>query len=452
MPEVYRIAARSSGASRDRGEVAILRERARAERPAVRGQREHRRRGRQRRHRVESIRSADDHPRPGVADEVLELAALVAGVERHVDEPGAQAAEVQRQRVGQLVDLRDHAVAGHAAGRDQHVGDARRPRRELAPGHRAGGNRSVSGQQQARRRCVRRVLLEAREEIGIQVQVLLPAAKVRASCSARSASHASAWRRHSSSVAGPGASAKAPAKAPASSGSAAGSIAPETSVTGTPSARARRATTNGALSSSVCASLRPRRSAPSRRPRARRRGRRDRRRPRRRSGTRRRRAAARSPVRRRRRRRDWRRRRGRSPLRPAPRSGRPARRCARTSSGRTPFCGPKIAVAPRAPVSGLLTSDITVIVAAASRGSSADASTRASAAEAFGRRRDGAPVRVGERESQRGEHAGAAVVGAAAAQSDHESAHAVVEQRRGRARRRRGCRAARRRSPSPRRR
>ena len=61
----------------------------------------------------------------------------------------------------------------------------------------------------------------------------------------------------SASVIGPAGSAKQPLKTLDSSGSAAASTAPDSSVTGTPVARARSATTNGALRSSVCVSLRP---------------------------------------------------------------------------------------------------------------------------------------------------------------------------------------------------
>ena len=61
-----------------------------------------------------------------VAEEVGELAFLVARIERQVHEPGAQAREIQRERLPALVDLGRDAVAGLATGRDQRVRDARR--------------------------------------------------------------------------------------------------------------------------------------------------------------------------------------------------------------------------------------------------------------------------------------------------------------------------------------
>ncbi len=93
----------------------------------------------------------------------------------------------------------------------------------------------------------------------------------------------------------------------------------------------------------------------------------------------------------------------------------------------TPFCGPKIAVAPRSPVSGLLTSDITMMLGVGKPRIEAARIDGRQRGKAVGRRRYCAPARIGERETERREQAGAAVVGAAAAQPDHEAANARVE-------------------------
>ena len=66
-----------------------------------------------------------------VAEEIGELALLVAGVERQVDEPGAQAREIERERLPALVDLHRDAIAGRATGIGERVGDARRRGVEL---------------------------------------------------------------------------------------------------------------------------------------------------------------------------------------------------------------------------------------------------------------------------------------------------------------------------------
>ena len=87
--------------------------------------------GTQRRHRFRGLRAADDHARLGVAEEVRELALLVAGIERQEHEPGAQAAEIQGERLPALVDLRSDAVAGDAAIAAQHVGDSCRHALEI---------------------------------------------------------------------------------------------------------------------------------------------------------------------------------------------------------------------------------------------------------------------------------------------------------------------------------
>ena len=99
------------------------------------------------------------------------------------------------------------------------------------------------------------------------------------------------------------------------------------------------------------------------------------------------------------------------------------------SSARTPFCGPKIAVAPSGPVSGLFTSDMMRNSHSAIRGSSADASTRASDASPAGVGGSARPALSKKCEPKGFEQPAAAVVGAAAAQPDHEAAHARIEQR-----------------------
>ena len=99
-----------------------------------------------------------------------------------------------------------------------------------------------------------------------------------------------------------------------------------------------------------------------------------------------------------------------------------------TSSATTPFCGPKIAVAPSAPVSGLLTSDMMRISQPAIRGSSPTVVMRASEARPSGVAAIASPLSLDERDAEGRQESAAAVVGAAAAEAHHEAAHAGVEQ------------------------
>ena len=88
------------------------------------------------RHRLLELGPADEQGRLGVAQEVADLARGVGGVERQVDGAGAQAAEIEHQRLGALLDLGRDAVAGldaqiqehlgHAAGQVEQVGVAER--------------------------------------------------------------------------------------------------------------------------------------------------------------------------------------------------------------------------------------------------------------------------------------------------------------------------------------
>ncbi len=84
----------------------------------------------QRRDGLRRFGPADDDARLGVTEEIGELALLVARVERKVDEPGPQAAEVEGERFPALVDLRRDPVADPAAFIVERVGDLRRYRVE----------------------------------------------------------------------------------------------------------------------------------------------------------------------------------------------------------------------------------------------------------------------------------------------------------------------------------
>ncbi len=66
----------------------------------------------------------DDHRRLGVANEIVELRQGVAGVERQVDRPGAQAAQVKEHRHRALLHLHRHPVARTHAQPRQGVGVA----------------------------------------------------------------------------------------------------------------------------------------------------------------------------------------------------------------------------------------------------------------------------------------------------------------------------------------
>ena len=66
----------------------------------------------------------DDHARPGVTDEVLDLEVGVALVQRDVDDTGAHATEVQRHRQRRLRDLGHEAISRHQPPRPERAGDA----------------------------------------------------------------------------------------------------------------------------------------------------------------------------------------------------------------------------------------------------------------------------------------------------------------------------------------
>ena len=70
----------------------------------------------------------------GVVDEVLDLAGLVGGVQRHVDQAGAQHGQVQHHGLDRLVHVHQHARAGGQREVGEQVGDARAAALEVAPG------------------------------------------------------------------------------------------------------------------------------------------------------------------------------------------------------------------------------------------------------------------------------------------------------------------------------
>ena len=113
VPEVYRIAARSSAWRVDRLEAVGLQGGARQQRTGVPAllrlvQREHVLRARLERdlrHPAEILRRADHHRRLGVADEVFEFGRLVGGIQRQVDIAGAQRRQIEEQRFRRFFDL-----------------------------------------------------------------------------------------------------------------------------------------------------------------------------------------------------------------------------------------------------------------------------------------------------------------------------------------------------------
>ena len=70
-------------------------------------------------------RAPDDDGRLGIAEKVRQLALLITGVERQIDESSAQAREVERERLPALVDLYGDAVAGTTVRCAKRGGDAR---------------------------------------------------------------------------------------------------------------------------------------------------------------------------------------------------------------------------------------------------------------------------------------------------------------------------------------
>jgi hypothetical protein len=90
---------------------------------AVRVHREHRGAAGDRLDHAERLRPADDDLRRRVVEKILELALLVADVERQVHEPGAKAGEIQRDDVPVLVALHGDPIAGAAARAHERVRD-----------------------------------------------------------------------------------------------------------------------------------------------------------------------------------------------------------------------------------------------------------------------------------------------------------------------------------------
>ena len=77
---------------------------------------------------------ADHHRRLGVAQKIVQLGRLVGGVQRQVDEAGAQGRQVQHQRLDRLLGVRGHPAAGRDLQRLQQVGQHRGGAVEVAPG------------------------------------------------------------------------------------------------------------------------------------------------------------------------------------------------------------------------------------------------------------------------------------------------------------------------------
>ena len=75
-----------------------------------------------------------DERRLGIADEVLDLAALVGGIERQVDEAGAQHRQVQHQGLDRLLGLHGDSRARGQVERREQVRDPRGAALEVAPG------------------------------------------------------------------------------------------------------------------------------------------------------------------------------------------------------------------------------------------------------------------------------------------------------------------------------
>ena len=61
----------------------------------------------------------DDQRRLGILDEIGELGRRVGGVERHIDQAGAQAGEIEQGALDRLLGLDEDPVAGPRAAPDQ---------------------------------------------------------------------------------------------------------------------------------------------------------------------------------------------------------------------------------------------------------------------------------------------------------------------------------------------
>ena len=132
--------------------------------------------------------------RLGVAEEVRELALLIAGVERQVDEAGAQAREIERERFPAFLDLHGDAVAADATGIGQRVRKARGRGVELI----VVDHRPVRDEQAG----LAGALVEMRAEQGVQVGVHASGAATAAITAQRPRGRVAAGRASSSAVAG----------------------------------------------------------------------------------------------------------------------------------------------------------------------------------------------------------------------------------------------------------
>ena len=106
---------------------------------------------------------ANDHARLRVREEIVEFAALVAGVERQIDEARAQAGQIERQRLPVLVGLHRDTVALAASGGDQRMCNPRGHRLDVV----VMDDPSVRNDKQRLLRAVGEVGFEQRVEVGI---------------------------------------------------------------------------------------------------------------------------------------------------------------------------------------------------------------------------------------------------------------------------------------------
>ena len=80
-------------------------------------------------------RGADRNARLCIAEKIVEFGSRVRGVERQKQRPGAQAGKVQGQRLGRLLRLHRHPVAGLHSNLREHVGDPAGQAMERVAGH-----------------------------------------------------------------------------------------------------------------------------------------------------------------------------------------------------------------------------------------------------------------------------------------------------------------------------
>ena len=117
----------------------------------------------QRRHDAQGLVAAEDDPRLGIVEKILELAALVRRVERQVDQSRPQAGEIQRHDLPVLVGLHRDAITRFTTGSDQRVSDPRRRAVKLVV-----SDRVSAGNEYARlRSLLRKVAFDQRVEIRI---------------------------------------------------------------------------------------------------------------------------------------------------------------------------------------------------------------------------------------------------------------------------------------------